>query len=258
MKIPTQTAKEYFDRLAVWLDQHVTTLTRLVLLGGETFLQHELMTAILYVLERHPSPNLELSIYSNFNVPDAVWNRYVPKILELQKKEHIKFLELTASVDCWGPEQEYVRSGLDLKKLEQRFAWCADQDPDGLRLNVNQTITAMTLKTMPELIEKINQYGKNKHIGHYFQFYIGPYMFQHPKIFAYSMWENDFEKILEIMPTKTTDQQRAKEKMLGLQRYLQQNVDHNYAEIKKLHVYLDELDRRRGTNWQKLFSYLKV
>lgn len=258
IKIPTQAAKEYFDRFLIWLDQHVIELTRLMVLGGETLLQHELMTGVLDVFEHRPNPNLEFCIYSNFNVPDSAWNQYIPRILDLQKKGHIKIFDLMASIDCWGPESEYVRSGLDLKKFEQRFAWAADQDPKSLRLYVSETITPMTIKTAPELIEKINYYRKKRPIGHYFSFYYGNQKFQNPDIFAYSMWEKDFEKILKLMPTNDTDQQESKDRMIGIQKYLQQSVEHNYAEIKKLHIYLNELDRRRGTDWQKLFSYLKV
>jgi hypothetical protein len=255
---PTQATKEYFDHFILWLDRNVTTLVRLHLLGGETFIQHELMTSVLDILERHPSPNLEFCVFSNLNVPDSAWNRYIPRIQDLQQQGHIKYFDLTASIDCWGPEQEYVRSGLDLKKFEQRFAWAASQDPAWLRLNVNQTVTGMTVKTMPGLIEKIKHYSKHRHIGHYFQFYTGTQMFQHPNIFAYSMWEKDFETILAVMPTDTVEQREAIPRMVGLQRYLQQNVAHKYNEIKKLHVYLDELDRRRGTDWNTMFGYLKV
>ena len=255
---PTRAAKEYFDRFISWLDKNITTLARLHLLGGETFIQHELMTSVLDILEKRPNPDLQFCIFSNFNVPDSAWNRYVPRILDLQKQGHIKYFDLTASIDCWGPEQEYVRSGLNLEKFEKRFAWAADQDPTRLRLNVNQTVTGMTVRTMPGLIEKIKQYSKNRHIGHYFQFYTGPHMFQHPNIFAYSMWEKDFENILAAMPVDTIEQQEAIPRMIGLQRYLQQSIKHKHDEIKKLHVYLDELDRRRGTDWQKLFGYLKV
>jgi hypothetical protein len=46
--------------------------------------------------------------------------------------------------------------------------------------------------------------------------------------------------------------------MIGLQKQLQQHTKHNYKEIQKLHTYLDELDRRRNTNWRTLFSYLDI
>jgi hypothetical protein len=46
--------------------------------------------------------------------------------------------------------------------------------------------------------------------------------------------------------------------MQGLQKQLQQVTQHNYKEISQLRTYLDELDRRRSTNWRELFSYLDI
>jgi hypothetical protein len=254
----TQAAKEYFDKFLDWLDRNVQTLVRLHLLGGETFVQHDLMNSVLNILERRPNPNLQLCVFSNFNVPDQYWNLYTSRIQNLYSNKHIKCFDLTASIDCWGPEQEYVRSGLDLKKFEERFAWAADQDPAWLRLNANQTVTAMTIRTMPGLIGKIKQYSKRKHIGHYFQFYTGSHMFHHPNIFSYSMWEKDFENILRSMPTDSVEQQEAIPRMQGLQQYLKTFTKHNFSMIHQLHVYLDEIDRRRSTSWRKLFPYLDI
>jgi pyruvate-formate lyase-activating enzyme len=252
-----EVTKEYFERFIQWLDKNVTSLARLHLLGGETFVQHELMTRVLDILEKNPNPNLEFCIFSNMNAPEKYWNLYINRIKDLQKNNNIKRFDLTASIDCWGPEQEYVRSGLNLQKFEEKLAWASKQG-NWLWLNVNQTVTAMTIKTMPDLIKKINQYNTNKHIGHYFQFYTGPHMFQHPNIFSYDMWEEDFNKIFNEMKTSNYDHQEAILRMTGLQKQLQQVKHNNYDDIKKLHVYLDELDRRRKTDWRTLFPYLIV
>jgi len=227
------------------------------LLGGETFIQHDLMNSVLDILERNPSPELQFCVFSNMNVPDRYWDLYTSRIQDLQRRGHIQYFDLTASIDCWGPEQEYVRSGLDLEKFEQRFEWASRQG-DWLRLNANQTVTAMTMRTMPDLIKKLKQYGQHKHIGHYFEFYIGPHMFHHPKIFAWDFWKKDFERILSAMPTDTLAQQEAIPRMQGLQSLLQQQQTNDTHAIKQLHEYLDEIDRRRSTNWRSLFSYLDV
>jgi hypothetical protein len=190
-------------------------------------------------------------------VPDSSWNKYIPRIRDLQTAGNIRVFDLTASIDCWGAEQEYVRSGLNLDKFEQRFAWASEQG-SWLRLNVNQTVTAMTVRTMPDLIQKISQYSHSKHIGHYFQFYTGSHMFQHPKTYAWNFWEKDFERILLTMPQNTIEQKEAIPRMMGLQSLLQQHTVHNYQHIEQLLVYLDEIDRRRGTDWRKLFSYLDI
>jgi hypothetical protein len=171
--------------------------------------------------------------------------------------KHIEVFDLTASIDCWGPESEYVRHGLDLNKFENRLAWAAQQG-DWLRIHINQTITAMTMRTMADLIKKISQYSDQKHIGHYFQFCTGPYMFQHPQSYSYDFWADTFDEIYSAMPRRTESQIEAIPRMRGLQAQLQQFTQHNYKDIKKLHVYLDEIDRRRGTSWRELFSYLDI
>lgn len=252
-----QATQEYFDRFINWLDGNIHNLVRLHLLGGETFLQHDLMTAVLDIIQRRPNPRLELCVFSNMNVPDRYWDSYTNQIHELQKQNHIRVFDLTASIDCWGPEAEYARYGLDLKRFEQRLAWASEQG-DWLRLNANQTVTVLTMKTMPELIERLAHYGQHKHIGHYFQFYTGAHMFQHPKTYAYSMWADTFDRIYQAMPTRTAEQQEAIPRMQGLQRYLQTFTEHNWPDVERVHVWLDELDRRRGTNWRNLFAYLDI
>jgi hypothetical protein len=215
------------------------------------------MTRVLDIIEKNPNPGLQFCVFSNLNVPDKYWNLYIDRIKDLQSRGYIQYFDLTASIDCWGPEQEYVRSGLNLAKFEQRFAWASEQGP-WLRLNANQTVTAMTMRTMPELIKKIDQYSQHKHIGHYFQFYTGPQMFQHPQTYAYSFWADTFDQIFSAMPQRTMAHQEAIPRMQGLQAQLKQQTQHNYADIESLKIYLDELDRRRGTNWRELFSYLDV
>jgi len=254
---PTTAADEYFEKFKNWLERNITTLVRLHLLGGETFIQHDLLNSVLDIIERNPNPNLELCIFSNLNVPDRYWNLYINRIRDLQAAGNIRIFDLTCSIDCWGSEQEYVRHGLNLAKFEERFAWASEQSESWMRMHVNQTITSLTIKTMPELIKKIDHYSKHRHIGHYYQFITGQH-YMHPEVFAYGHWADDFDRIFAAMPTRTIAQQEAIPRMQGLQKQLQQHTAHNTREISSLHTYLDEIDRRRGTSWRELFPYLIV
>ena len=251
-------APEYLRRFMSWLENNIQHLKRLHLLGGETFLQHELMTQVLGIIQRKPNPELQLCVFSNFNVPDKSWDLYTNWIHDLHRQRHISRFDLTASIDCWGAEASYARFGLDLEKFERRFAWAAEQDPEWLWLNVNQTVTCLTMRSMPGLIEKIAQYSGSRHIGHYFQFYTGPQMWQHPKTYAYSFRQQTFEEILQAMPCDTDAQKEAIPRMQGMQSYLQTFAQHNWTDMRRLHVYLDELDRRRGSNWRAVFPYLDL
>jgi hypothetical protein len=257
IEVPT-TTREYFERFMSWLDRNIGHLKRLHLLGGETLLQHELMNRCLDIIEQHQCKDLVLNIFSNFNVPDRYWNDYMSRINQLCVNGHLRRFDLTASIDCWGPAAEYVRHGLDLESFERKFSWAAEQHSDWLNLNVNQTITCMTIRTMPELIERIDHYSQNRHIGQYFEFYIGSDYFHHPENFAWNMWQQDFKRIFERLPTRTQSQQEVVIRMDGIAKQLQQKNSHNHREIARLKTYLDEIDRRRGSDWRSLFSYLDV
>lgn len=256
--IPTSATKEYFDRFLSWLEKNISTLRRLHLLGGETFIQHELMENVLRIIGQNPNPDLVLNIFSNLNVPDRYWQYYITWIKDLCLKGCLKKFDLTASIDCWGKEAEYTRSGLDLEKFEKNFSWLSEQNESWLILNVNQTITATTIHSMPELNKKITKYGKNRHIGQYFEFYIGSDQFHHPENFSWDTWKDDFENIFMTMPRETESHQEAILRMTGIKKQLEKVNRHNIDQIKKLHIYLDELDRRRGTNWREIFPYLEV
>ena len=248
-----QDNKALYAKFLDWLTDNVHNLRRLHLLGGETFIQHKLMTDVLDILERKPNKDLKLCIFSNMNSPEKYWQLYIERIRNLP----IKGFDLTASIDCWGEQQQYIRHGLDLELFEQRLAWASEQG-DWLTLNINQSITNMTIKTMPELIKIINKYNQQKHIGHYFEYYIGPEQYQHPKIFAYNMWEEDFKSIYSEMRSDTTEHKEVFTRLQGLEKQLKTVNKHDYNQIENLHIYLDELDRRRGTDWRSLFPYLMV
>jgi hypothetical protein len=248
---------EYFDKFIEWLEENIQVLMRLHLLGGETLVQHDMMERVFDIIERKPNPNLQFNIFSNFNAPEKHWVSYTNRIKDYCTAGNLGRFDLTCSIDCWGPQAEYVRHGLDLEVLESRLAWAAEQSEDWLYLNVNQTVSSMTIKSMPQLIEKIKQYSKHRHIGHYFMFVSG-FSIQHPDIFDYNLWADDFEHILKIMPTDNISQQEAIPRIIGLQRTLQNTCKQDLNKIKRLHDYLDELDRRRKTDWRALFPYLIV
>jgi hypothetical protein len=253
-----QTASDdYYSKFLDWLDRNIKNLSRLHLLGGETYIQHNLMNDVLNIIERNPNPNLQLNIFSNFNAPEKYWNEYNQRFKDYYKSKNIGRLDLTCSIDCWGPEAEFVRNGLNLVQLEKNLDWASSQSEDWLYLNINQTISSMTIKTMPELIEKIKEYSKNRHIGHYFML-VENFPVQHPEIFDYSMWENDFERILNTMRKDTVEDQEAITRMIGIQKRLQHTCKQDTDKISRLHAYLDEMDRRRSTDWRSLFSYLIV
>ena len=69
---------DYFEKFLLWLEENIQDLARLHLLGGETFIQHDLMEKVFDVIERKPNPNLQFNIFSNFNAPKKYWYAIKP------------------------------------------------------------------------------------------------------------------------------------------------------------------------------------
>jgi hypothetical protein len=131
-------------------------------------------------------------------------------------------------------------------------------DQEWITLNVNQTVTPLTMKTMPELIDKITFYSNNdvRHIGHYFQYATG-YSYLHPEIYGGEFWQDDWRRIFAAMPADTTEQREARQRMEGMKARLDA-TEFNREEVDKMKVYLSEIDRRRGSDWRSLFPYLDI
>jgi MoaA/NifB/PqqE/SkfB family radical SAM enzyme len=248
--------KMYKDFLN-WLENNIQKIVRLHLLGGETFIQHDLMNDILDIIERKPNRFLQLNIFSNFNAPEKFFYGYFDKIKDLALAKNIGRFDLTCSIDCWGPEQTYVRSGINLDLVESYLDYVTDINEKWLYLNINQTITSMTIKSMPLLLDKIKKYKMKRQLGHYFTVVDGKDE-QLPQNYNYNLWEKDFEIILKKLSGNDYESQDVWNRMSGINEMLKTQCQQNDKNIKVLHDYLDELDRRRGTNWRQLFPYLIV
>ncbi len=255
--IPVEKHLSLVQKLLVWLEKNAHTLKRLHLLGGEPFYQKEFF-AILDVLERCNNPNLELNIISNLMIAPARFKKITERIQLLVDDGRIGRYDVTASIDAWGPEQEYARFGLNIKLWEENFSYLVNQK--WITMHINQTITSLTIKSMPKLIEKLNQYRQTVDITHQFNMVIdhnGQYL--HPDIFSYQdTWAKDFNQILNMMSRDNTWREKEYQQMQGFALELEKHTKTKWDQVQNLHQFLTEIDRRRKTNWKKVFPYLNV
>lgn len=244
--------EEIQEQFWLWLKGNAHTLVRLQLLGGEPFYQKQFDTFIEF-FENNPCPNLEFNIVTNLVISKSKLINYIDRFKNLLKLRKLKTLEITCSIDCWGPEQEFVRFGIELDKWQENFEYLISQR--WIKLNVNNTISILTIKTLPDLIERINNWTKDRKIEHYFAL-IGYPSYLHPAILGPDEFKEDFLKILNLMETDTWRGGHAKTYMEGIVATIEKSI-YNKEEVLKLLTYLDELDRRRNTNWKVLFPWLE-
>lgn len=244
-----------FEKLSTnfwqWMDQHYTDLRRLHVLGGEPFFQQSFETCMNF-LETHMNPELEFNVVSNLKLSLSKLENFLDRIKHLLKERRIKRFDITCSIDCWGDEQEYIRTGINMEDWQRNFEYLVAQK--WIKVNINQTITGLGMKSMPDLIRYINKHRQHREIGHYFMACITkPYL--NPGAFGSGFFDEEFKQILAEMPNDTWQHQHAYSMMQGLQLEFNSHK-RDYGQLKNLEIYLNEIDRRRNMNWKKTFPWL--
>lgn len=245
------------DKFFKWFEKHHYNITHFHILGGEAFHQEELDLCLDF-FDKNPSPKTQLSMISNLKVGASKFQRIIDRMISLKEQSKIQSAHISASLDCWGAQQEYVRYGLDLNEFETNMRYMLERD---VVISINAAINALSIKTMPEYMEKINEWNSIRDLNNYghihFSFMsVNMPVYMNPDIFDSDLFKRDFELVLEKMSSDTESQRHAKNHMLGIATQIE-SAPKNPKMIETLKIYLDEIDRRRNTNWRELFPWLE-
>ena len=238
------------QKIFEWLKINGKYLTNFNILGGEPLYQRELEEC-LELFEQYPAPELKLQIFTNLNTKITHLKKIVTRIKQLVDQYKIREFEVTASLDCWGAPQEYVRYPLNLISWEENFEYLLGEP--WINLIVSSTVTPLTIKTLPDLLEKIKQWNNIRPVFHYQNSVNGPsYMFI--DIFG-GIFQEDFNKALELKSNITPEEQSSRNYLDGIAQQ-SSSVGPNLTEIQKLFTFLNKMDQRRNTNWKNTFPWL--
>jgi hypothetical protein len=241
-----QNKKKLFE----WLKVNGHNLSVFNILGGEPLYQEELEQC-LTLFEQYPAPELKLQIFTNLNARLPYLQKIIQRIKKLIDNNCIREFEITASLDCWGPQQEYVRYPLDLREWETNFEYLLSNP--WINLIVSSTVTPLTVKTLPDLLIKINEWNKIRPVYHYQNSVNGPdYMFI--DIFG-DIFKNDFDQIIKLKPGRTPEEISSRNYMLGIAKQ-SESAAPNVDKIRRLFDFLNKMDLRRKTSWPSTFPWL--
>lgn len=252
MTVDRSKNKQYVEKFFKWLHQHSDQLRRLNLMGGEPLYQKEFF-ACLDFFEKKPNKDLEFSIVTNLMMDPAKFVTLVDRWKQMVRKRVFKRLDITVSLDCWGPEQEYARYGLDLSTIEANMQTLLEAP--WIYLNINSTISPLTLRRFSDLVQMINLWKKQRKINHHFQTVFTP-EYHNPDIFGADFWMDDLQRALDLMPDNGWQEINAREYLKGITKQIAGSCRRPELMLQ-LQTHLDELDRRRGTCWRSLFPYLE-
>lgn len=243
----TEHHSQYLKLMKEWLEINGKNLKRLSILGGEPLLQKEFWS-LLDWLSNHKHPDLELSIVTNLNSPIEKVEKLIEDTKRLISNKQIKKFDLIASIDCWGPQQKFIRYGLDLDRWEDNFRYLVEHR--WLSLAVHPVITNLSIHTAKDMQDRFNSFKKIKpslRIDYHLVDGLSKEIY-HPIIFDRSFYGN---KMQDLIDSFEGDNQ-SKDRLIGIARVVEKSV-HDFSRLKRLKSQLDQYKIRRSLDWEKIF-----
>jgi Radical SAM superfamily len=234
-----------------WMRENSKHLKRFHILGGEPFFQSEFLDCLNH-FEEYPNPECEFIIITNLMVDDKRMDYYIERFKNLVGKRKLKGLQITCSLDCWGPQAEYIRSGLKLAQWQRNFEKLLQIK--WIRLQINHAVNILSIKSMDGLIDKIIEWNKVRKIYAQYMTVVTP-EHMNPDIFGGEIFAKDLQNIIEKLPNDTEFYNNIREYFIGMSKQIN-SATPNLQQIGDLKIFLEEMDRRRNTNYTEYFPWL--
>jgi len=165
----------YVNAFWQWWPELRKEIKNLRVTGGEPLMAKDTFK-LLTEIETNPIHDLELSMNTNLNAPEQNWQKFLDFVKRNEDNNIVKKITLYTSLDGWGKQAEYIRTGLDFNLLWERLMQLVEEHP-----TVDNTImTAYTFLSIPSygkflkevhaLKQKYNKY--NGRFTNYADFFV--------------------------------------------------------------------------------------
>ena len=233
-----------------WMRHNATNLKNYRILGGEPFFQPEIFENIEF-FKHYPCPDLNVNVFSNFNVEPQRVRKILEEFKSLLDKKHIKSFRLLLSIDSWGPVEEYVRSGSNNIIWKQNFDMLGYEFPM-FKVKILSTLSNLNIKSSLGLIRIFNNstISENTHDNYHGFNLVGSNEHLQIGIFPKRFFDDDFDQM-----TQEIKMDNFKNQLQGYKRFAN-SKPYRPDLIIILKKYLDQIDLRRNMNWKQTFPWL--
>ena len=244
----------YIDAFWKWWPSLRKDLHTLRITGGEPLMNKGAMD-FFELLDREPAPELEISINSNLGVSYGKVDRFIEQAKKLLQEKKIKTINIFTSIDSWGPQAEYMRTGLDCEHWERNMLEFVKL---GKRVNFMCTFNVLCVTNYKKLLEKVIEWRK-QYGSHLIHLDI-PYL-KDPPHWMINILTPDFLVYMEDTLKFMEDNAEWFElseivKFRRVTEYMRTNpvdTDKIRRGRRDFYVFFTENDKRLGTNLLELF-----
>lgn len=248
----------YIDAFWKWWPSLRNDLHTLRITGGEPLMNAGAMQ-FFELLENEPSPNLEISLNSNLGVSFGKVDSLIERVKSLLSQKKIRKFSLFTSIDSWGEQAEYMRTGLDCAHWERNIL---EVIKTGATVNFMCTFNVLCVTNYQSLLEKV--IGWRKQHGMRCVHVDIPYL-KEPPHWMINILTEDFMVYMDNTAKFMQDNKEWFEdseiaKFNRVTEYMKTNPVAE-SKIKQgrrdFYVFFTENDRRLGTDLLKTFPEYK-
>jgi organic radical activating enzyme len=264
----------YVDAFWEWWPDLFKDLHTFRITGGEPLLAKDTFKVLEYIQEHSDiNPNISLAINTNLGSPDAIIDRFIEIAKDLSDNNKVRELIIFTSVEAVGKQAEYTRNGLDYEKFWTNVEKILTVLPK-VTINIMSTFNALSVFTYSDLIERVFQ-AKKKYSNNQ-RYWISAIQLDT----SYLRYPSHLSvKILDKKHKDLILESAKKALYYGMTEFVQGSYGFSNTEIQKIKrlydyaihedefdveknrkdfvKFVDELDKRRDTNFVKTFPELK-
>ena len=273
MPIPNKDDNQYVEAFWKWWPTMYKNLKHFRITGGEPLLNKNTFKVLDYIIE-NPNPDLEVSINTNLNPPVEVFDKFLEKIKIIIDEKKVKNFKLFTSAEAHGKQAEYIRHGMNYDEWLSNMHKAFRVIPK-IQFTVMSTYNILSLPSytrfLNDILEIKNMYGKYDNLRTPMLLDI-PYLRfpDHQAIFIikkdmlnmiYDQVTHMYKNLEYSHWSGTANQAFFEFEADKLKRIYYLARDHKENEQTNISrrnfvAFIDEHDRRRGTNFLETFPEL--
>ena len=160
--IPNREENPYVDAFWEWWPNMYNSLLQFRITGGEPLLNKNTFKVLDYIID-NPNPNLEVSINTNMNVTDDIFNKFLEKAKHIVEGKKLKNFKLFTSAEAHGKQSEYIRFGMNYDKWLSNIHKSYKEIP-GIQVTIMSTYNFLSMTSyipfLQDIVDIKNQYHR--------------------------------------------------------------------------------------------------
>jgi len=263
----------YVDAFWEWWPELFKDLHTFRITGGEPLLSKDTFKVLEYIQEHSDiNPNICLAINSNLGSPDNIIDRFIEIAKDLCDNNKVRELIIFTSVEADGTQAEYTRNGLSYERFWSNIDKILTILPK-VTINIMATFNALSVFTYNKLIDRVFEAKKkfaNKERYWISAIQLDTSYLRHPTHLSVKILERHHKELILESAKKTL--------YYGMTEFVKGSYGFSNTEIQKIKrlydyaiheddfdvennrvdfvKFVDELDKRRETNFEETFPEL--